>query len=455
MIGVLNISDIKKAYFIGIGGIGMSAIARYFISIGVKVFGYDKTPSALTEDLMKEGCQIEFVDDPATCVEDADVVVYTPAIPSDSRIMHYYHEREIPLLKRSEVLGVISKDSFNICIAGTHGKTTVSTMVAHLLRDSGYGCNAFLGGISSNYGTNFWSSKNNCTVIEADEYDRSFLKLHPNIIAITSMDPDHLDIYGTAASMEDAFLEFAGKLDPKGLLLTKKGLSREQSFSSEQHVTYHISREDAGIHTVSLQIVNGYYQYDVKGPGWKIDKIQLHMGGMHNVENSLVAIGIAKQLGIVDDKIREAIASFKGVKRRFEYIVKTEEHIYIDDYAHHPEELRALISSAKLLYPTKKCTLIFQPHLYSRTRDFASEFAESLSLADETILLPIYPARELPIEGVTSSMIANQMKSNVQLIAFEDVATFVNSSQPSLIITAGAGNIDRWIEPIKNILLNQ
>ncbi|MEY2586691.1 MAG: hypothetical protein RLY11_540, partial [Bacteroidota bacterium] len=249
MIGVLNISDIKKAYFIGIGGIGMSAIARYFISIGVKVFGYDKTPSALTEDLMKEGCQIEFVDDPATCVEDADVVVYTPAIPSDSRIMHYYHEREIPLLKRSEVLGVISKDSFNICIAGTHGKTTVCTMVAHLLRDSGYGCNAFLGGISSNYGTNFWSSKNNCTVIEADEYDRSFLKLHPNIIAITSMDPDHLDIYGTAASMEDAFLEFAGKLDPKGLLLTKKGLSREQSFSSEQHVTYHISREDAGIHT--------------------------------------------------------------------------------------------------------------------------------------------------------------------------------------------------------------
>ena len=455
MIGVLNISDIKKAYFIGIGGIGMSAIARYFISIGVKVFGYDKTPSALTEDLMKEGCQIEFVDDPATCVEDADVVVYTPAIPSDSRIMHYYHEREIPLLKRSEVLGVISKDSFNICIAGTHGKTTVSTMVAHLLRDSGYGCNAFLGGISSNYGTNFWSSKNNCTVIEADEYDRSFLKLHPNIIAITSMDPDHLDIYGTAAAMEDAFLEFAGKLDPKGLLLTKKGLSREQSFSSEQHVTYHISREDAGIHTIGLQIVNGHYQYDVKGPKWKIDQIQLHMGGMHNVENSLVAIGIAKQLGIVDDKIREAIASFKGVKRRFEYIVKTEEHIYIDDYAHHPEELRALISSAKLLYPTKKCTLIFQPHLYSRTRDFASEFAESLSLADETILLPIYPARELPIEGVTSSMIANQMKSNVQLMAFEDVATFVKSSQPSLIITAGAGNIDRWIEPIKNILLNQ
>ena len=455
MIGVLNISDIKKAYFIGIGGIGMSAIARYFISIGVKVFGYDKTPSALTEDLMKEGCQIEFVDDPATCVEDADVVVYTPAIPSDSRIMHYYHEREIPLLKRSEVLGVISKDSFNICIAGTHGKTTVCTMVAHLLRDSGYGCNAFLGGISSNYGTNFWSSKNNCTVIEADEYDRSFLKLHPNIIAITSMDPDHLDIYGTAASMEDAFLEFAGKLDPKGLLLTKKGLSREQSFSSEQHVTYHISREDAGIHTIGLQIVNGHYQYDVKGPKWKIDQIQLHMGGMHNVENSLVAIGIAKQLGIVDDKIREAIASFKGVKRRFEYIVKTEEHIYIDDYAHHPEELRALISSAKLLYPTKKCTLIFQPHLYSRTRDFTSEFAESLSLADETILLPIYPARELPIEGVTSSMIANQMKSNVQLMAFEDVATFVKSSQPSLIITAGAGNIDRWIEPIKNILLNQ
>jgi UDP-N-acetylmuramate--alanine ligase len=455
MSGIINISDIKKAYFIGIGGIGMSAIARYFISIGVKVFGYDKTPSLLTEDLVEEGCEIGFVDDPSTCIEDADVVVYTPAIPSDSRIMHYYQEKETPLLKRSEVLGIISKDSFNICIAGTHGKTTVSTMVAHLLRDTAYGCNAFLGGISSNYHTNFWSSKNNCTVIEADEYDRSFLKLHPNMIAITSMDPDHLDIYGTAFAMEEAFLEFAGRLDSKGLLLTKKGISREQSFSSKQHITYHTSREDADIHTVDVQIKNGCYQYDVKGPGWKIEHLQLNMGGMHNVENSLVAIGIAKQLGIDDEKIRVAIASFKGVKRRFEYIVKTDEHIYIDDYAHHPEELRALISSAKSLYPTKKCTLIFQPHLYSRTRDLAKEFAESLSLADETLLLPIYPARELPIPGVTSAMIANEMNSIVRLIAFEEVEEYVKSSRPSLLLTVGAGNIDRWIEPIKNILLNQ
>lgn len=451
----INISSVHKAYFIGIGGIGMSAIARYFLSLGIKVFGYDKTPTPLTNQLTAEGCDIGFDDDLKNCVEDVDVVVFTPAIPSNSKIKQYYLDQNKPLLKRSDVLGMISKDSYNICIAGTHGKTTISTMVAHLLRDSGFGCNAFLGGISTNYNTNFWSSKNNCTVIEADEYDRSFLKLYPNIVSISAMDADHLDIYGTPAAMEEAFMEFAGKLSEDGLLLTKKGLTSENVFTYRNHLTYHIDRIDADIHTTDLYIDNGSYHFHVQGPGWEIRDVQLHMGGTHNVENSLVAIAVGKHLNIDDNAIRSAIGSFNGVKRRFEYIIKSTDRIYIDDYAHHPEELRALISSIKLLYPAKKCTVIFQPHLYSRTKDLAEEFAEALSLADKVALLPIYPARELPIQGVSSAMIANQITSEVDVLEYESLSSFVKNENPSLLVTAGAGNIDQWVEPIKKILSNQ
>jgi UDP-N-acetylmuramate--alanine ligase len=455
MIDNINISEIKKVYFIGIGGIGMSAIARYFLSIGIQVAGYDKTSTKLTDSLIKEGASIVFNDDPATCPTDVDMVVYTPAIPSDSSIKHFYGQQGKHLLKRSDVLGIISKHTYNICIAGTHGKTTISTMVAHVLRDANYGCNAFLGGISSNYQTNFWSSENNCAVIEADEYDRSFLKLHPNIIAITAMDPDHLDIYGTAAEMEKAFLSFAEKLKSDGLLITRKGLSKENKFSSALHYTYHIERKDADIYASEINILDGSYNYNVSGPGWSLSNVRLNMGGMHNVENSLVAIAIAKYLGIEDAKILSAIASFKGVKRRFEYIIKSPNQVFIDDYAHHPEELRALISSTKRLYPTKNLTVIFQPHLFSRTRDFADGFAESLSIADQAIILPIYPAREKPIEGVSSSMIGDKVKTSVSLIDYESVESYVDKQKPELLVTAGAGDIDKCVEPLKNILLNQ
>jgi UDP-N-acetylmuramate--alanine ligase len=453
MVELIDIAAIRKAYFIGIGGIGMSAIARFFHSRGVAVSGYDKTVTALTNALAAEGIEIDYTDDASLCPTDADIIVYTPAIPQDNKIMAYCRQQNMNLLKRSDILQIISKGTFNICIAGTHGKTTTSTMVAHILRDTGFGCNAFLGGISTNYHTNFWSDPNPVCVIEADEYDRSFLKLYPNIISVSSMDADHLDIYGTAAAMEDAFIQFAGNLKENGLLLTKKGLSRENEFKPTGHLTYALEDTASDIHAVSLHIDKGSYVYGVKGKDWMIEGLRLNMGGMHNVENSLVAIAIAKHLGIDDEKIRSAVASFAGVKRRFEYIVRNSSVVYIDDYAHHPEELRALITGAKAMYPSKKCTIIFQPHLFTRTRDLADGFAASLDLADEVILLPIYPARELPIEGVSSEMIMQRMKGNVVLKSKHELEALVLELQPELLLTAGAGDIDTMIEPLKNAML--
>ena len=415
MVELIDIAAIRKAYFIGIGGIGMSAIARFFHSRGAAVSGYDKTATALTNALAEEGIEIDFTDDASVYPTDADIIVYTPAIPQENKIIAYCRQQNMNLLKRSDILQVISKGTFNICIAGTHGKTTTSSMVAHILRDTGFGCNAFLGGISTNYQTNFWSDPNPVCVIEADEYDRSFLKLYPNIISVSSMDADHLDIYGTAEAMEDAFIQFAGNLKENGLLLTRKGLNREDEFNPSGHLTYALDDAAADIHAFSLQINNGSYVFGVKGKDWQMEGLQLNMGGMHNVENSLVAIAIAKHLGIEEEKIKSAVASFAGVKRRFEYIVRTPSLVYIDDYAHHPEELRALITSTKDMYPSKKCTIIFQPHLFTRTRDLVDGFAASLDLADEIILLPIYPARELPIEGVSSEMIMERMKGKVVL----------------------------------------
>jgi UDP-N-acetylmuramate--alanine ligase len=454
MTGAVNISSIKKAYFIGIGGIGMSALARFFHHQGAVVAGYDKTPTALTQTLVAEGIAVHYDDDPSRCPLDADIIVYTPAIPADNKIMQYCRDQQFELLKRSDVLKIISKGTYNICIAGTHGKTTTSTMVAHILRDTGYGCNAFLGGISTNYQTNFWSDSNPVAVIEADEYDRSFLKLYPDVISISSMDPDHLDIYGTAEEMESAFIQFTGNLKEKGLLLNKKGLKRENDFQVPNRLSYSIHDLTADIHVTSLKIQEGAYQYDVVGPDWQLKGIQLNMGGMHNVENSLVAIAIAKHLSIQDEKILHAVANFKGVKRRFEYILKTDEKIYIDDYAHHPEELRMLLSSVKELYPNRQLTIIFQPHLYTRTRDLVDGFAESLDLADEIWLLPIYPARELPIEGVSSNMIAGRMKKVARLVGMEELSSLVGSEKPELLITAGAGDIDKMVEPIKQIMLS-
>jgi len=452
MTELIHIDDIKKAYFIGIGGIGMSALARFLHARGVVVYGYDRVSTVLTQTLELEGIIVHYNDDPAFLDANYDVVVYTPAIPKENKILLHCISNRLNVIKRSDLLEQLSRDTFNICIAGTHGKTTVSTMVAHVLRHTGYGCNAFLGGISSNYGTNFWSNPRPVCVIEADEYDRSFLKLIPDIIGITSMDPDHLDIYGTASQMEDGFISFTQNLKSTGLLITKKGLLRESDFQASQQSTYHLNNTAADIYATELAIEDGSYRFNAVGKGWAINNIRLNMGGMHNVENSLLAIAIAKYLGIDDEKIINAVDDFKGVKRRFEYIVRSETCLYIDDYAHHPEELRALITGVRHLHLDRKITMIFQPHLYSRTRDLADGFAASLDLADEVYILPIYPSRELAIPGVESSIISSKMKKTAIILDSVQLLEKVRIAKPALIITAGAGDIDKLIEPIKKIL---
>ena len=448
-----KLDTIKNIYFIGIGGIGMSALARYFVAKGCVVNGYDKTKTILTEALSELGIEIHYEDNIDLIDKNASVVVYTPAIPESHSELAYYRANGYEVVKRSDVLGWITEGTVNICVAGTHGKTTVSTMIAHLLRDSGYGCTAFLGGIAANYNTNFWSSDNNVVVVEADEYDRSFLKLHPSVAVITSMDADHLDIYKTPAAFEDAFVSFSEKVKAGGLLLAKKGLAREASFDTSKLVTYSLNGSGASIYAKDITVVNGAYTFTAVGPSWQIEELVLNMGGLHNIENALVAISVAVHLGIEPQKIKIALANFAGVKRRFEYLVKTSEQVLIDDYAHHPAELAALISGVRSLYSNQKLTLVFQPHLFSRTQDLCDGFAQSLSAADEVVLLPIYPARELPIPGVTSEMIAHKMTNkNVVLLEKEAVSDWVKKQQPKLLVMAGAGDIDVLIRNIKNDL---
>jgi len=450
---MLELKDIKKIYFIGIGGIGMSALARYFRFHGAEVSGYDKTATVLTRQLENEGIPVHYEDDPGQAPKDADVVVYTPAVPRDHQELVYYQRHGYPVLKRSDVLGVITNSSFNICVAGTHGKTTITTMIAHLLRHSGYGCNAFLGGIAVNYNSNFWSDKNNVCVVEADEYDRSFLKLSPDIAVITAMDADHLDIYGTAAAVEEAFIDFSGRIKPGGALISKWGLSRSADLKGDRKVTYGLAVDGPDFYSTDVTMHDGSYRFRVVSRDWVLDDVVLNMGGLHNVENATAAIAVAHRLGIADDKIRAAVEAFRGVKRRFEYVLRKDGMVFIDDYAHHPEELRALISGAKGLFPGKKCTVIFQPHLFTRTRDFVNGFAESLDLADEVLLLPIYPARELPIEGVTSRMIADRMtKGKAVLTDKNELLETIQNRKVELVITAGAGDIDALVGPVREVL---
>ena len=443
----------NNIYFIGIGGIGMSALARYYNSIGVMVSGYDKTETILTKQLQDEGINIHFEDNINLIPKQVDFVVYTPAIPSNHTELNFYRDNNYSVLKRSDVLKLITENSFNICVAGTHGKTTTSTMIGHLLRDTGFGCNAFLGGIAANYNTNFWSSKENNVVVEADEYDRSFLKLSPNIAIITAVDADHLDIYGTAEEVENAFVQFSQKIKDGGCLILKHGLHIREKFTTPDTCTYSVSDVEADIHIEDLKVINGSYHFNVINQHWAIKDIVLNMGGLHNIENALAAIGVAKYLKIDDDKIKSALANFKGVKRRFEYVIKNEEQTLIDDYAHHPDELKALITGVRSIYPNKKLTLIFQPHLYTRTRDFSDGFAASLDMADETILLPIYPARELPIEGVSSEMILDKMKLNdKKVLGKNEMIEYVSKAKPDLLVMAGAGDIDVLVYDIKKQL---
>jgi UDP-N-acetylmuramate--alanine ligase len=450
---VHKLDTIKNIYFIGIGGIGMSALARYFAAKGCVVSGYDKTKTILTEALSELGIDIHYEDNIDLIDKHASVVVYTPAIPESHKELTYFRASGYEVVKRSDILGWITEGTVNICVAGTHGKTTVSTMIAHLLRDTGYGCTAFLGGIAANYNTNFWSNDNNVVVVEADEYDRSFLKLNPSVAVITSTDADHLDIYKTPEAFEDAFVSFAEKVKPDGLLLAKKGLAREASFDASKLVTYSLNGEAASIYAKDIRVVDGAYTFTVVGPNWQIEELVLNMGGLHNIENAIVAVAVAVHLGIAPEKIKVSLVNFAGVKRRFEYLIKTESQVLIDDYAHHPAELAALISGVRSLYAAEKLTLVFQPHLFSRTQDLCDEFAASLSAADEVVLLPIYPARELPMPGVTSEMIKDKMTNqNVVLLEKEALQDWVKTHQPKLLVMAGAGDIDVLIRNIKNDL---
>jgi UDP-N-acetylmuramate--alanine ligase len=446
----------------------MSALARYFHSRGILVSGYDKTPTALTNQLEVEGIAIHFSEDINIIPKDVDLVVYTPALPKEHKELAFYQQNNYTVLKRSEVLGALTNASFNICVAGTHGKTTVSTMIAHILRSSGYGCNAFLGGIAVNYQTNFWSSENDVCVIEADEYDRSFLQLNPDIALITSMDADHLDIYGDEASMQDAFVAFGNKVKEHGLLISKFGLKRTKEIKVARKKTYSLQNESANAFAGNIKIQDGGYVFDAHLEDKIIPAIEMSIGGMHNVENAIAAIAVANELKIDPLKIAEAIAGFKGVRRRFEYSippVKKVEGAYvapvlIDDYAHHPAELKALLTSVKSLFPQRVVTAIFQPHLFSRTRDFASGFAEALSIADTVVLLPIYPARELPIQGVTSEMILNRISIDDKVLVTKEGLLdwmrqhmqHVNKEFGEVIVMAGAGDIDAMVTPVKNII---
>lgn len=447
----MELQHINSVYFVGIGGIGMSAIARYFLGRGCMVAGYDKTRTPLTVALESEGAIITYMDAgkeiPAEFLlnEQETLVVYTPAIPRDSNVLRTFEEKGWRLYKRSEVLGIISKGQYCIAVAGTHGKTTTSCMVAHILTDSGFGCTAFLGGIATNYESNFLIGDNNVVVVEADEYDRSFLTLSPDMEVITSMDADHLDIYGNVDSLHESFSLFAKQLKPGGSLFVKTGLDIPG-------INYSAS-EQSPTGAKNIRVEDASFLFDYFNPQTEIKDIRLMLPGKHNVENAVAAISLALKLGISEALIKAAVSNFRGVKRRFEYIVKTRDQVYIDDYAHHPTELAACFNAARLLYPDKRLTVIFQPHLFSRTRDFADGFAEVLSRPDELLLLEIYPARELPIPGIDSKFLLEKVQlKEKRLCGIDEVLEIVKGRRPELLLTVGAGDIDRLIEPIKHVL---
>ncbi len=452
----MKVHDLRKVYFIGVGGIGMSALARFFKNNGANVSGYDRTQTELTRELEAEGVNVHYEDDISLLDKETELVVYTPAIPKDHKELNWYQNSNYPVYKRSDVLQWITEAMFAITVAGTHGKTTISTMIAYLLRETGYGCNAFLGGIAVNYNSNYWSSHKQTAVIEADEYDRSFLKLHPDIAVLTAMDPDHLDIYGTVEEMEMAFIQYTKNIKDGGSLLVKHGLKRAADLGGTHTHSYSLQNDAAAACAANIVQQDGGYVFDLVNPYGGVQGLRLNIGGMHNVENAVAAVTVAQMLEIDANDIKSALAGFRGVRRRFEYVVRNERVIYIDDYAHHPEELSSLIRSAKRLFPDRKCVVVFQPHLYTRTRDLAEGFARSLDLADQVILLDIYPARELPIDGVSSKLIADKMGNPAHtILTKEGLIDYVRLAPLKLLITAGAGDIDKLTEPIKEILENK
>ena len=443
-----------KIYFIGIGGIGMSAIARFCKFKGLEVSGYDRTPSPLTETLEAEGISVHYVDDPSRLPSDVGdtLVVYTPAVPDSFGELAYAREKGYRVIKRSRMLGELCEGETCLAVAGTHGKTTTSTLVAHILTESGHGCSAFLGGISKNYGTNMLVSETRTVVAEADEFDRSFLQLHPAIAAITSMDADHLDIYGDLEHVRDAFREFASQVSET--LILKHGLPISSSVTGARIYSYHYDNALADFHGSNFRLdAKGCYTYDLVYPGGVLRDIRVGTIGWVNVENSIAAAAICLCYGIDGQKVRHAIGSFQGAARRLDVHVNREGVCYIDDYAHHPAELRSAISSVREVFPGRRITGIFQPHLYTRTRDFAPEFAEALSLLDKLILLDIYPAREEPIQGVSSELIFKDVRCPEKILLHkEELMDYLAKERIDVLITLGAGDIDRFINPISELL---
>jgi UDP-N-acetylmuramate--alanine ligase len=445
----MNLNQIHNVYFIGIGGIGMSALARYFKTIGKQVSGYDKMPSALTNELIESGISIHFEDNidliPKDFFIENTLVIITPAVPMVHSEWNYFLERGYVIKKRAEVLGIITKDTFSFAVAGTHGKTTTSSILGHILYESGVDVTAFIGGIVENYNSNLIGSGKTVTVVEADEFDRSFLHLSPNIACITSMDADHLDIYGTSEAIEESFVEFASKIEDKSKLFITKELPLEGVICAVN--------DEAAFKALNIRIDKGSYIFDVQTPTEIIKDLHFGLPGKHNLMNALMAIAMSKTYGIENSDIANALASFKGIKRRFSYQIKTDDLVYIDDYAHHPTEINAVHQAVRELYPNQKVLAVFQPHLFSRTRDFADDFAKSLSAFDQIILLDIYPARELPMEGVTTKWLMDKMTNkNCVLVSKNELITSILESDATVIVTIGAGDIGELVPSIKKAI---
>ena len=457
----MKLEDIHSVYFVGIGGIGMSALARWFKHNGKAVSGYDKTETVLTKKLQGEGIQVHFEDNLDLISSEVKestqgvLVVFTPAIPKEHKELNWLKDQGYEVMKRSQVLGVIAESMTTVAVAGTHGKTTTSSMVVHLLKSAGIDCTGFLGGIATNYETNMImnDSENSIAVIEADEFDRSFMTLFPDYAIVTAADPDHLDIYGDKEALKNTFRDFIDQVKTNGQLIIKEELAEDLIRKNDlTKITYGLTAQ--GVSIENLKIEDGAFIFDYVSQSNKIEGLKLFVPGYHNVENMLAAITVAIMLGASNDSIQKAVTSYKGVKRRFEWIINSPELKFIDDYAHHPVEIEAFLKSVRDLFPGKKITAIFQPHLYTRTRDFAEGFSSSLSLADEVILLDIYPARELPIEGVSSQMILNQISIENKFISSkEELINKIKQVKPEVLLTIGAGDIDKLVSPIKEAML--
>ncbi|MEJ2004621.1 MAG: UDP-N-acetylmuramate--L-alanine ligase [Cyclobacteriaceae bacterium] len=459
----MRLTDYNSVYFLGIGGIGMSALARWFNRNGFQVAGYDRASTHLTGELIDEGIAVHFEDDPSLIpsdfLEDRDhlLVIYTPAIPAEHLEMNYIRDLKIPMFKRSQVLGKITENIFTVAVAGTHGKTTTSAMIAHILKSAKKDVAAFLGGIASNYNSNIiannGSLENALAVVEADEFDRSFLTLVPDLAVVTSVDADHMDIYGDIETLRESFRMFLSKVRDNGRVFVREGLDKEiipENIKASVH-TYGLNRGQ--FFSSNITIDNGFFVFDYTDHEFLIKGLKLGVPGFHNVENATAAIAVALSLGVKPAEIRDGLLSFRGVKRRFEYLLRTDKVVFVDDYAHHPEEISAFLKSLRALYPNKKITAIFQPHLYSRTRDFAEGFGDSLSQADDVILLEIYPAREKPIPGVNASMILNRIRHTDKVLSTrEGLIDMLEGKTLEVVATIGAGDIDQLVEPLKNYL---